>query len=439
MELLNTTTPCFRPIQYLGNKLRVLDEICDAVNSLIGHNGVVADLFTGSTIVAQALAGYGHSVTTVDSQLYSKVLANACLSIGRIQNETCIADEFIRYPLPESTEKKFELWGKYADIEEKMLTKDDSDGLRELYDQLPLIWRDKNDPNFGLAEKKITCSSYNTMPLITKIYAGYYFGIKQALELDRLRHTIFLLHKSHLISDWQMNVALASLLSAASAVVHSAGKHFAQPLSTSRTRNNNFKDKRLLQDRKISVEDSFKHCCAMINQLIVGNGSQHNAYCDTAEHFLETNKCNFDLLYLDPPYTAQQYSRFYHILETICTYKPPNLLNNGQITTGLYPSTRFKSAFCSKVNALPTMKKIIQKAKESNTCLLISYSFSNPGSYGNARMISFKELLEVCKQQYGSVAVESSKMKHRYRQFNNKHNTNEQRNDPEVLISCKND
>ena len=392
MELLRTKTANFRPIQYLGSKLRVLDEICDAVHSLIGNNGDVADLFTGSTIVAQALAGCGHSVTTVDSQLYSKVLANACLSIGRLQNETCIADEFIRYPLPESIEKKFHSWKTYADIEETMLTKDDSHGLRQLYDQLPLIWRDNINPYHHLVKKKETCSSYNTVPLITSIYAGFYFGVKQALELDRLRHTIFSLHKFHLISDWQMYVALASLLNAASAVVHSAGKHFAQPLSTSRTRNNDFKDKRLLQDRNISVQDSFKHCCSMINQLRAGNDSQHNAFCDTAEHFLETNEQKFDLFYLDPPYTAQQYSRFYHILETLCTYKFPNLISGGQITTGLYPSTRFKSAFCSKMNALPTIKKIIQKAKESDTSLLISYSFSNTGSKGNARMISFKDL-----------------------------------------------
>ena len=366
-------------------------------------------------------------------------MAKACLSIGRLQGETCIVDELMHYPLPECIENSFQVWESYASLEETMLTKGDSHGLRQLYDKLPLIWRDNNNSYNSIVEKKNTFSSYtyNTIPLITSNYAGSYFGVKQALELDRLRHTIYLLHKVRLISDWQMNVYLASLFSAASVIVHSAGKHFAQPLSTSHTKNNKFKDKRLLQDRNISVGDAFKRCCSMISNLNTGDGLQHNAFCTTAEQFLETNENNFDLFYLDPPYTAQQYSRFYHILETLCTYEPPNLTINGQITAGLYPAKRFKSAFCSKVRAFPTITKIIQKAKQSNTCLLISYSYSHIGSNGNARMISLNDLLKVCKQQFGSKSVESWSMGHYYRQFNSRQNSNKRRSDPEVLIACK--
>lgn len=429
---------CFRPIQYLGSKLRVLDEICDAACSLIGREGNVVDLFTGSTVVAQSLAGCGHSVTTVDSQSYSQILAKACLSIGRLPYETCTVDEIAHNSLPERIEENFQIWEPYASIEEKMLASEDACGLRKLYERLPLIWRNAESPYHRLVEGKGVSFPHLTIPLITSIYAGSYFGVKQALELDRLRYAIFLLHETRLISDWQKHAALASLLSAASATVHSAGKHFAQPLSGGRMKNSDFKNKRLLQDRNISVKDSFAHSCAMINKLSMGDGSKHSAFCDSAENFLERNeRDDFDLYYLDPPYTAQQYSRFYHILETLCTYESPKLITDGQLTTGLYPEKRFRSAFCSKSRALLTIKKIIQKARQSNACLIISYSYSHTGSDGNARMISLMELLEACKQEYGARSVVLWNMGHNYRQFNSKKKTNKKRNDPEILVTCR--
>jgi hypothetical protein len=49
----------FRPIQYLGNKLRTLPDILNASENLIGKSGTVVDLFTGTTVVAQGFARRG--------------------------------------------------------------------------------------------------------------------------------------------------------------------------------------------------------------------------------------------------------------------------------------------------------------------------------------------------------------------------------------------
>ena len=429
----------FRPIQYLGNKLRVLDEICDATESLVPSNGHVADLFTGSTIVAQALADRGYKLAAVDSQLYSKVLATAFLSIGRQNTESSNLDEFIDHSLPEKFVMYFKPWEEYAAIEDKLLTEGDSPRLRKLYSSLPLIWRDEKNPYYYLIATQHIRKWSKTIPLITSIYAGSYFGLRQSLELDRLRQTIFALYEAGSISPWQMNAALASLISAASAAVHSAGKHFAQPLSTSEKTSSSFKDQRLLQDRNISIKEMFVRCVSAINNSNNYDESDHTTHFDTAESFITTNQCHFDLFYIDPPYTAQQYSRFYHVLETLCNYEPPNLLADGRISSGLYPTDRFKSAFCSKVKALPAFEKIVSEAKRKNTSLLISYSHSLIGSNGNARMISLDELLNACCREFGAHSVESWTLKHRYRQFNSTRNANENRVDPEVLITCRSD
>ena len=388
-------------------------------------------------MVAQALADRGHELAAVDSQLYSNSLATAFLSIGRKENELCVEDEIINGMSTESVDTEFGIWETYAAEEDVFIRKGDSQGLRELYSNLPLIWRDSSNPYFRLVTTQNVHDQSVTIPLFTSIYAGSYFGVRQSIKLDELRRSIFKLHGADLISTWQMNAALACLLSAASSAVHSAGKHFAQPLSTSETTGGGFKDRRLLQDRAVSIQESFRRCAGAINNLGRQEYTQHTAYTDTAENFIATTSEHFDLFYIDPPYTSQQYSRFYHMLETMCTYEPPNLMHCGRITTGLYPNNRFKSAFCSKVKALPAFQKIVGGARYRNSNLLISYSHSLSGSDGNARMISLDDLLSICRQQFGTQYVESWTLEHRYRQFNSARNANENRRDPEVLIACR--
>ena len=121
----------YRPIQYLGNKLRVLDEICDAADVLFPGGGDIADLFTGSTIVAQALADRGHRLTAVDSQLYCKVLATAFLSIDRKEKEFCFAEEIIDGARAECIETPCGPWETFVAIEDKLFGRRESRRIKE--------------------------------------------------------------------------------------------------------------------------------------------------------------------------------------------------------------------------------------------------------------------------------------------------------------------
>jgi adenine-specific DNA methylase len=243
------------------------------------------------------------------------------------------------------------------------------------------------------------------------------------------------LHHSGAISPWQFNAYLTAILNAASATAHSAGKRFAQPLNAGTSKNIIFLKQRLLDDRKVDVGRAFKVACEAINRN-AANQCGHRSITASAEAFAQSSKEKCDLYYLDPPYTAQQYSRFYHVLETIVTYKYPQLLHNGRVTAGLYPTDRYKSAFSSKTNARLAIRKIIQSAKRQDAAMLISYSDSSKQSDGNSRMISLHSLLSECKDAYGK-GVEWGQLSHRYRQFNSSLSSNEYRNDREILIKCR--
>jgi adenine-specific DNA-methyltransferase len=433
---LTQNTP-YRPIQYLGNKLRALSQIVEASEAVIGHKGNVVDLFSGTTVVAQAFANQGSKVTTVDTQEYSRVFAEALLGIGRKVGE--VFDPRILSSVDNNvyTESSLSLWTSYIDREDMALERKDANDLAALTHNLPLIWRDPDNVHYHYICEGTGSSAFGKMPLIASTYSGTYFGVRQALSLDNLRQSIQTARNIGLLSKWQFSAALTAVLSAASAVVHSAGKHFAQPLNSGSSKNSRFLERRLLDDRTMSVEKEFLLACRKINDHASLPNKGHMAFKMTAESFMSNETNPADLYYLDPPYTAQQYSRFYHLLETICTYEFPQLLHDGKLTTGLYPNQRYKSDFSSRTKAAMAFGKLIEGAKKRNAGVLISYSKSTEDSQGNARMISLDHLVKICKDSFGQKQVNWHQLGHRYRQFNSASMSNSQRDDSEILITCK--
>lgn len=425
-----------RPVQYLGNKLRVLDRILDAADELTGGPARVADLFTGSTVVAQGLALRGHLVTAVDSQAYAAAFATATLGIGRRSLQPIPIAEILKCPLPSPADREFARWEGWAETEAAALGRGDGEALRALQERLPMLWRRPSHPCFE-ALKQGGGSALRRLPLITSIYSGSYFGVGQALMLDRLRYGIETLKSKGQLDGWTYAVALTATMSAASAAAHSAGKHFAQPLNAGASSNQAFLTQRLIDDRRVNIAERFERFADVLaaNSQELGRG--HRVFVGEAEAIVPARASEFDLLYLDPPYTAQQYSRFYHLLETLTHYRFPALWHGDRITTGLYPAARYKSAFSSKTRSAAAFARILAAAADSAVPVLVSYSVSQRGSSGNARMVSLEQLLGLCRQYFGRTRVEWHPLKHRYRQFNSSANSNEGRDDPEILIVCK--
>jgi adenine-specific DNA-methyltransferase len=436
-QSLNPIVP-FRPVQYLGSKIRVLDDIGNAVQELVPKGGRIADFFAGSTVVSQFIASKGYSIAAFDTQLYAKEFGVACLGIGRNQSERLDSDIVLDGMQIQTLAPNEKLWNEFAQDEKFAIQNSDISKLRSTYAQLPHIWKDaKSEFHSKITNPGGFESAINCLPLICSVYSGSYFGVQQSLEIDQIRKSISRLSQNKLITQWQESAALTSLMFAASRCVHSAGKHFAQPIKNHEFGKNKFADTRLLSDRKISVTNSFREATDSINRLVFSKSDFNNFELRQAEKIQASDIAEFDLVYLDPPYTAQQYSRFYHLLETLCSYKFPNLITDGTITNGLYPKDRFKSVFCSKRNALPAFSTIIERCKSAKANLLISYSHSVGESDGNARTMSFSEILNECEKHYGAKFVEWVGMEHSYRQFNSSGLANQMRNDPEVLITCK--
>ncbi len=230
--------PIFRPVQYLGSKLRSIDAITSLIQDTAPAGGKVADLFSGSSVVSQGMASSGWLVTAVDAQRYSALFAEALLGVGRrpgkgLPMDALLATDQDRVPT---------MWRDLRTREDNLIVKRDAAGLRSFERALPLAWRS----GCGHADEKVPLTSF---------YAGSYFGVRQAIAFDTIRHQLTACGRS--LQPWTRAAALTALMHAASTVVHSAGKHFAQPLKE-RAANAAFLDKRLLSDRSLSVEAAFR-------------------------------------------------------------------------------------------------------------------------------------------------------------------------------------
>lgn len=129
-----------------------------------------------------------------------------------------------------------------------------------------------------------------------------------------------------------------------------------------------------------------------------------------------------DVLYLDPPYNARQYSSNYHLLETIARYDDPEIRGK----TGLRPDDEQKSDFCSKRKVEEAFTELIQNAK-------FKYIFL---SYNNEGLMSL-ETIKSIMEAYGSYSIFTRENYRRFRADKEENRNHKSRTTTEYLHCLK--
>lgn len=113
-----------------------------------------------------------------------------------------------------------------------------------------------------------------------------------------------------------------------------------------------------------------------------------------------------DLVYIDPPYNSRQYSRFYHVYETLVKWKKPVLRG-----TAMKPPLENMSSYCSS-KAPETFADLIQNLDAKY--LAVSYNNTyNSKSKSSANKITLEEIEEALNAK-----GETKKFAKDYRFFN---------------------
>ena len=402
----------FRPIHYLGSKLRMVDTIVEAVGKVDPGGGRVCDLFAGSGTVAGVLA-QTRSVTAVDIQEYSRVLCSALLNpIAITDSSTFMLERIDVSALTYATASivfheqeciKRALLG-YPDmlndfLENCSLTRflfGEFNGSKLLRDIL-------TETTLRLKEVRLHNSSNS---LTTRMFGGVYFSYSQAVKLDALLSAVFSAPSSH------RDLLLAALLSTASEVVNTIGKHFAQPIRP--------KDKdgvtkwnllhKIHKDRSANVPAIFDEWLQRY-RTVTKTRRPHSVIRSDYADALASMEEDVQIVYADPPYTRDHYSRYYHVLETLSLRDNPAVARvqvDGieRVSRGLYRVDRHQSSFCIPSKVVPAFSTLFKGVARRGLPLVLSYSPYSQHSGARPRLLTIDDIKSLAEKEFGSVTVE---------------------------------
>lgn len=202
--------------------------------------------------------------------------------------------------------------------------------------------------------------------LFSMRYAISYIGLRQSVEIDSVRYSLDQLMGSGAITVAKFNHGLLSLCRAVASASNSTG-HFAQFLSP-----NEKNLPRIKAKRRVSILGQFQVAQReLVPQASEAWRSGNRWFNCDALTLLEQLKLAGDgpgVVYADPPYTDDQYSRFYHLLETVILYDYPEISGHG-----LYRAGRVSSEFSLASRVSDAFKSLIAITSDLGAGLVVSY------------------------------------------------------------------
>jgi len=347
----------------MGNKRAILPFIIDKLN----HTGVVKrgetilDLFAGTHSV-----GYGFKenfkILANDIQEYSYVIGKAL-----VEN-----NEYV-----EVKQEDVMILQKYAILNYCHLLKIKSK-FRSQYSSKRSTKNHQINKFYKGDNKRFPYC------LFSFYYAEKFFTAETCMWIDSFRYAIDKLLELDK-KEYKQAVLLTNLMYSMNMTVLSTG-HFAQYLTN---------EPNLDSVRARKIWDIFFEKC-MDTKIVKSNYKNevfNLHYLDLLKNKkLRKQLAEVSLVYMDPPYSAANYSRYYHIPETLVKYDYPD-----SYSKGCYRSDRHFSRFCSARDANAEMETAIKEISLISSKIKLAISYSNKG------LVPLKTLQGICRKYFKSV------------------------------------
>lgn len=416
----------WRPIHYLGSKLRLAEAIRDLVNETAPGDGAVCDLFAGSGTVSMALATT-RPVVAADIQEYSRVLCTAILRPADFppQHAAEFTDEAKR--LSTGFEKCLEPLLEFEDKAITLATRAPR-LLCDLSEQGSLVAGQPASRELATAvrEARARIETAGAELLTTRYFGGTYFSFRQSIALDGLLGAIQRHRETH----------LAAILSTASAIVNSVGKQFAQPMRL-RRKDGTIKSHLIAQMCRDRTIDAWGvHSTWLERYRSLRQERPHSVLHGDYREVLQQLD-DVAVIYADPPYTRDHYSRFYHVLETMCLGDSPAvstrlLSGQGATSRGLYRADRHQSPFCIKTKAPKAFDQLFARANSKPMVLSYSPFVTN----GHPRLMTVDAIAAIARAHYSTVEIVTAGLP-AHSKLNRADFHRDTASDPEVFLVCR--
>jgi adenine-specific DNA-methyltransferase len=339
-------------ITYMGTKRTLAPAVAEVARH--AQPGVLFDAFAGMCSVAESI-GEARQIWTNDVQVFACEVARAMftsrdgppspLTYGDIH-----FDEFRKAQL--SLSRSFAV---SLAIEQELLQ---ATSFCAFQSKLSNLLR-------ALSNETTKCRS-RSPHLFATTYSGSYFGIAQAIDADAIYAALNAASENRSISADEQRWGLIALGRSLLKIANSTG-HFAQPL---KPKPETFR--RYLALRRRLLWSEWLESTAIMSP--VGNGTwrkRNRAFNKDSlkliPHFARVG-ADVSVIYADPPYTDDQYSRFYHVLETLCLYDYPRVTG-----VGLYRPNRFQTSFSHKAKSAGALSTLIESSAKTGADLILSY------------------------------------------------------------------
>ncbi len=373
------------PIRYMGTKRPIAPRVRRLVED-IEPKGRVVDLFCGMGSVASCLAP-SYPVVANDALTFTGALARA-----RFTNQP-------RTRLAEALERLRPIYRAHAEE----LIRDRRRRLREETSAIDGGWQSLREymesaPHVGnsrhmtkMAREARASRGAGRYSLATLYFSGGYFSTRQSIALDAIRRAIDAGPRAD--RDW----LLSAWLSAAATVINAPG-HTAQFL---KPRDANSYE-RVSRAWRRDVWEIFKDRLAEIAPIgTVAWRSRNEVRTSDAVRLLRSDLRRVGLVYADPPYTKDHYSRYYHVYETLYLYDFP--ASSG---VGRYRDDRFYTSFSVATRVKEAFTKLLCALKRYRVPLILSYP--NDGLL----VKTGTDIMALLDEHFRSVTVETFAAQH---------------------------
>lgn len=336
---------------YMGSKRNLAGMITEALAQHLPADGRVLDLMCGSGAVSGASAQVWRT-TASDALEFCRSLA-VVQGGGMTPSEARGALGKILASAREHLSVIGERYEELFDREDRLFHADPSEAVRQEFlafrAKLPSIQTQVTGQEG--AELSVRKGDHHALPylLFVLYYSGIYFGLRQCAEIDSLRWAVGQI-ADPMLREW----ALGSLVAAVSGVSTTYGGHFAQPPrealgSTSTTRLAEWLERcarSVLHEfavRFVSLAEESAGCRYPVETIA---GPWREALAGAGSQW--TNQPI--AVYLDAPYNRDEYSRYYHVLESLVRYDYPSATGAGR-TPDKRKGERFSSEFATRRRA----------------------------------------------------------------------------------------
>ena len=264
----------------MGSKRALLrNGLGDVIGEESREGRRIVDLFCGSAAVSWfAAVELGKRVLACDLQEFAVVLAGAVLKRTRPVDHAELENGWLKDA--ETGRREYAAWEHAARFER----------------------RRKKDARWHRQAQELCEAEYGNEDLLMfSRYGGHYFSPMQALSLDAML--------DKLPEDGQLrSVCLAATIVAASKCAAAPG-HTAQPFKSTTSGSKYL--------REAWSRNAFRDAAIGLRRIAPLHAKRCGATSVGDANEIAGRLHRTDVVFVDPPYSAVQYSRFYHVLETV--------------------------------------------------------------------------------------------------------------------------